>query len=104
MIKKFRDNDFSLLVDESSDKSTIKHLALIARIVNTNYEVDAKFLTLIPITDGSAKVLYEKTVEYFNEKEIPYKKNMLGFASDGANVMFGGNNSMVTHLKSDIPT
>ncbi|CAH1977514.1 unnamed protein product [Acanthoscelides obtectus] len=103
LIKNLRENEFALLVDESTDKSTIKHLALIARLVNTNYEVEDKFLTVIPITDGSAKVLYQKTVEYFNEKEIPYKKNLLGFASDGANVMFGGNNSMITHLKNDIP-
>ncbi|KAK9892673.1 hypothetical protein WA026_021526 [Henosepilachna vigintioctopunctata] len=74
-----------------------------ARLVNTNYKVEDKFLTLIPITDGTAKVLYQKTIEYFNEKEIPYKRNMLGFASDGANVMFGGNNSMMTNLKNDIP-
>ncbi|CAH1966103.1 unnamed protein product [Acanthoscelides obtectus] len=85
LIKNLRENEFALLVDESTDKSTIKHLALIARLVNTNYEVEDKFLTVIPITDGSAKVLYQKTVEYFNEKEIPYKKNLLGFASDGAN-------------------
>ncbi|CAG9793241.1 unnamed protein product [Diatraea saccharalis] len=103
LIKNLREKEFALLVDESTDKSAIKHLALIARLVNTNYEVGDKFLTVIPITNGSAKVLYQKTVEYFNEKEIPYKKNLLGFASDSANVMFGGNNSMITHLKNDIP-
>lgn len=103
LIKNLRENEFALLVDESTDKSAIKHVALIPRPVNTNYEVEVKFLPVIPITDGSAKVLYQKTVEYFNGKEIPYKKNLLGFASDGANVMFGRNNSMITHLKNDIP-
>ncbi|CAG4940747.1 unnamed protein product [Parnassius apollo] len=85
LMQNLKENYFSLLVDESTDKSAIKHLALIARVVNTNYEVEDKFLTLIPITEGSAKVLYDKTIEYFNEKGIPYKENMLGFASDGAN-------------------
>ncbi|XP_026465882.1 uncharacterized protein LOC113369316 [Ctenocephalides felis] len=101
--EKLRENEFALLVDESTDKSAIKHLALITRIVNANYEVEDKFLTLIAITDGSAKALHTKIVEYFEEKEIPYKKNLLGFASDGANFMFGANNSLVTYLKNDIP-
>ncbi|GBP28215.1 hypothetical protein EVAR_19063_1 [Eumeta japonica] len=57
LIKNLRENDFALLVDESTDKSIIKYLASIARIVNTNYEVEDKCLTVISITDGSTKVL-----------------------------------------------
>lgn len=37
------------------------------------------------------------------KKKIPYKENLIGFASDGANVMVGMHNSVVSRLKSEIP-
>lgn len=37
------------------------------------------------------------------DEGIPYKKNMIGFASDGASVMMGAHNSLASRLKSDIP-
>ncbi|KAL0879262.1 hypothetical protein ABMA27_003042 [Loxostege sticticalis] len=91
IVEMLQNNCFALLVDESTDKSTIKHLALVVRI------------TLIPIEDGTATALYGKIVEYFVEKNISYKSNMIGFASDGANVMFGDKHSLVTLFKNDIP-
>lgn len=103
LVEKLQNNVFSLLADESTDKSTIKHLAIIVRTVKSDYTVEDRFLTMILIVDGTAKVLHAKIVEYFTEKGIPYKSNMLGFASDGANVMFGGHHSLVTSLKNDIP-
>lgn len=103
IIQMLQNNCFALLVDESTDKSTIKHLALVARIVKLDFSVEDRFLTLIPIVDGTATALYGKIVEYFVEKNIPYKSNMIGFASDGANVMFGDKHSLVTLFKNDIP-
>ncbi|XP_039969719.1 uncharacterized protein LOC120781553 [Bactrocera tryoni] len=103
IIEMLQNNCFALLVDESTDKSTIKHLALVARIVKLDFSVEDRFLTLIPIVDGTATALYGKIVEYFVEKNIPYKSNMIGFASDGANVMFGDKHSLVTLFKNDIP-
>lgn len=32
---------------------------------------------------------------------IPYKENLIGLASDGANVMAGQNNSVMTRLKAE---
>lgn len=37
------------------------------------------------------------------QHNIPYKKNLVGFASDGANVMFGANNSVKKLLENDVP-
>lgn len=53
-IKNLRENEFPLLIDESIDTSIIKHLALIARLVNTNFEVENTFVIAIPIIDCSA--------------------------------------------------
>jgi len=38
----------------------------------------------------------------FLENNIPYKENMIGYASDGANNMVGVNNSLKTKLTNDI--
>lgn len=45
-------NKFSLIVDESTDKSKTKHLALIAR-TSIEFNVKDNFLCLLPIMDGS---------------------------------------------------
>ncbi|CAH2100904.1 unnamed protein product [Euphydryas editha] len=76
LIENLRENNFSLLVDESPDKSTIKHLALIVRTVDDNFQVEDRFLTLIPIEDGTATALHGKIIEYFSEKNISYKTNV----------------------------
>lgn len=78
-------------------------MALVLRTVNSDFQIEDRFLTLIPVKDGTAKTLHGKIIEYFTEKGISYKSNMLGYACDGANVMFGGNHSLVSLLKSDIP-
>lgn len=38
------------IIEEISDKSTIKQVTLITRVVNFDYKVEDKFLILIPIT------------------------------------------------------
>ncbi len=47
--------------------------------------------------------LYEEIVQFFQQNEIPYQKNMVGFASDGASVLMGSRSSVKTLLKNDIP-
>ncbi|XP_065213012.1 uncharacterized protein LOC135840413 [Planococcus citri] len=39
----------------------------------------------------------------FLKYEVPYTTNMVGFAADGANVMFGAHNSVATMFKRDVP-
>jgi hypothetical protein len=40
---------------------------------------------------------------FFEEENIPFKENMIGFASDGANVMMGIHHSVSTELRKCIP-
>lgn len=93
---------FSLIVDESTDKGCVKHLCLIARTM-MNEDIQDCFLGLIPVQDGSADVLHANIVNFFEENNIPYKNNMLGFAADGANAMLGPHHSLSSLLKNDIP-
>lgn len=93
---------FSLLVDESTDKGATKHLALVVRLLQNNLTVDL-FLTLIPIVDASSQHLYQAIKQFFHDHNIPYLKNMIGFAADGANVMMGGNQSVAKLIIDEIP-
>ena len=95
-------NKFSLIVDESTDKAKIKHLALITR-TSIKFDIKDDFLCLLPVTDGTAVTLHKKIVDFFNLENIPYQENMVGFASDGANTMFGEHNSLCSLFSKEIP-
>ncbi|GLV45964.1 hypothetical protein CBL_02914 [Carabus blaptoides fortunei] len=100
----FRKKKFFLIVDESTDRSTIKHLCLGVRYCNDSYNTQDNFLTLVPLSEADAVTVYNHIVQFFNENEIPYKANLIAFASDGANVMMGANHSLMALLKNDIPS
>lgn len=53
--------------------------------------------------DARAQDIFDKITKYFEDKQIPYKENLIGFASDGANVMTGKHNSVMSRLKEEIP-
>lgn len=94
---------FSLVIDESTDLSTIKHLCLVARYVGKNNQIRDSFLALIPVSSADATTLHESILKFFIDNTIPYKENLIGFASDGANVMMGQRHSVMVLLKSEIP-
>lgn len=91
-----------MIVDESTDKSTTKHLALITRTA-VDFNVEDQFLCLIPVIDGTATALHNACKEYFDKENIPYRENMIGFAADGANTMFGSHHSLSTLFANEIP-
>lgn len=47
--------------------------------------------------------IYESIVKVFEENNIHYKQNMIGFAADGANVMTGNRHSVAKMLQKDCP-
>jgi hypothetical protein len=97
-----RTNKFTLIVDESTDKGCTKHLAVVVRLKQSGITKDA-CLTLIPIVDGTADTLFTSIKNILIKHGIPYKENLVGFAADGANVMMGGNYSLSTLLKNEVP-
>jgi len=48
----------------------------------------------VQVSHGTAQGLYDTIIMFFNKNNINYKKNLVGFASDGANVMFGNHHSV----------
>jgi hypothetical protein len=53
-------------------------------------------------TQGTAQHLYDVIIETFVKKDIPLK-NIVGFASDGCNVMMGEHNSVASRLRNECP-
>ncbi|CAK1542642.1 unnamed protein product [Leptosia nina] len=102
LIEILQKNKFSLIVDESTDRSSIKHLALIVRTA-VDFHVEDSSLCLIPVVDGTATALHNACTKHFEEKNIPYKENMVGFAADGTNSMFGQHHSLSKLFAKDIP-
>lgn len=87
--------------DESTNKSSVKHLAIVTRIVDTDsYEVRDEFAGLIKVNNATAQSIFESVINFFLSYDIPYKSNLVGFASDGANVMFGEHHSVNTLFSS----
>jgi hypothetical protein len=55
------------------------------------------------VNSATSQALYDLVINFFDENNILYKKNMIGYASDGANNMMDSHNSLATKLKKDIP-
>lgn len=65
------------------------------------FKISLQGLILVP--DQTADGLYTAIVTFFNDNNIPYKENMVGFASDGASVMFRSKQGIAQKFRSDIP-
>lgn len=93
---------FSILIDENTDIGLKKSLCLLVRYVTATAKVNITLLELIDLDarDCSAKNVYNKFKQCLNEKDIPIN-NIIGFASDGAAVMVGSENSFKSRLEKD---
>ncbi|XP_016660748.1 uncharacterized protein LOC107884008 [Acyrthosiphon pisum] len=77
---------------------------LVRYVSPANGLVRTELLELISLdaTDCSAAKIYNAFKNCLTAKNIPLA-NIIGLASDGANVMVGKNNSFFSHLKCDVP-
>lgn len=104
LISKIKTKYFSILIDESTDKSSIKHLAIIVRMIEKYaFVVKDEFCGLKEISVASANDVFKEIIDFFNVNSIPYEDNLIGFASDGAATMFGSRHSVKTLLENEIP-
>lgn len=95
--------NFSILVDESTDLSMDKYLCILVRYICPE---SGKLMTMLlkmlklDATDTTAENIYKQFKQYFIACDIPLF-NIIGLASDGANVMLGKHNSFMTKLMAD---
>lgn len=101
---------FSVLIDESTDISSIKTMCVVVRYYDPKIgRVVSRFWDLIDLFgDGNvdhtttAKRLFEVVIKSFEDSCIPLK-NIVGFGSDGCNTMMGCNNSVSTRFRQLCP-
>lgn len=70
--------EFSLILDESTDKSTLKHLCLVEKYLDDTDVVKDNFFALLPIEEsGTSDAIYTLIKDYFVQNNIDYKTNMI---------------------------
>lgn len=93
---------YSLIIDEQTDLSTIKHLVLIARFYDINIQkTHDQLLNLLQVKDCTAQGIYSSMINFFAMNGI-HIENWIGFASN-ASVMMGGKGSVKATLETRIP-
>ncbi|KAK5648347.1 hypothetical protein RI129_003239 [Pyrocoelia pectoralis] len=106
-------NKFSLIIDESTDIAAIKTLCVCVRFFYaTNEKITTLYWKLIQIFSGNdpdqanegatAERLFTEITKAIESHNIPMT-NIIGFASDGCNSMFGKRNSVSSRLKEALP-
>lgn len=101
VISALRNKKFSLIVDETTDVSMVKSLVLVARYVDSARVVQDRFTALLELTKVDARSIFNLIKEFFATHEIPLK-NLIGLATDGANVMAGDLGGLKALLSAEI--
>lgn len=94
---------FSLILDETTDISTSKCLALLTRYYCKEEEktIDALF-GLIELDKTTADAIFSAVTCYLQKYDIPLT-NIIGFASDNASVMMGYLNGVKAKFENLVP-
>ncbi|XP_036321125.1 LOW QUALITY PROTEIN: zinc finger MYM-type protein 6-like [Rhagoletis pomonella] len=101
IVRKLKSSKFSLIVDETTDLSTKTCLVLVVRYFDKlTQRVYDSVLSLIELKNCDASSIYDAIKQFFCEQGIPLK-NIIGLATDGANVMAGQLNGLRAKLKPD---
>lgn len=104
IVEIWRENKFSLMIDESTDISVTQILAVMVRFYDKKkFRVTDALLDIIEVEDASAEGLYKVVKELFQSKNIPLT-NIIGFASDNCSAMMGVHNGFQARLKEDVPS
>ena len=90
-VSALRSRMFSMIIDETTDLSTIKQLAVLATYFDMQTFAPKYFLLdMVEIVDGTAN-------------GILFGSNIMGYSSDTTNVMFGEHNSVSQMLRAEYP-
>ena len=93
---------FSTIIDETTDVSTRKQLAIVTCYFDTKcFQSKQILLDMAEVEDSTAEGIYSAFKGVFQTLNIPMD-NIIGYSSDTTNVMFGAHNSVSQLLKSDV--
>lgn len=103
LIEEIGDSPYSIIIDESTDLSTLKVLCIMVRFFShKRRQVVTTFYRILKIVECDAKNVHKVIVEQF-EKDGLKLENMVGIGVDGANVMVGKYNSVTAIFKRKLP-
>ena len=91
-------NQFTIMLDESTDEAIRSMLAVIARVVDDDGKVENDFLTLLQLKRCDAHSIFTAVHDYLNEKDISMSKIRFS-GMDGCSTMLGEHNGVTTHFK-----
>ncbi|MCO5610840.1 hypothetical protein L7F22_065082 [Adiantum nelumboides] len=96
---------FSLLVDETTDRSLEKHLIVYITFLAQAGLSSCKneFLKLELVADGCAQTKYDALVKIINDMGLDMKRRLVGIATDGDSSMLGCHDGLVAKLTRDVP-
>lgn len=95
------DQRYSIILDESTDVTVNKYLAVLIGYFNGTVIVN-DFLGLIEVERATAVDLYSSLSVFFLKINLPVK-NMLALGTDGGTNLCGKNHSVYTLLKEVVP-
>jgi hypothetical protein len=102
-ITELKSHKFSLIVDETTDRTQKSQLAILVTYFNsTTFKMDNYLIDIVQLDDGKADTIYKAIVECFEQKGIPME-NIIGFCADTCNVMFGAYHSVAQMLVANYP-
>lgn len=90
---------YGVMIDEYTDVSRRKHLAIVCRYVDCNGSSKLAFLHDSSLENGKGETIYKAMKKYLESAEIPLE-NMTSFVSDGAPAMVGKNTGVVAFLRA----
>ena len=103
MVKNLRNNMFSIIIDEATDRSSKKQLAILATCFDVDdFKTEYFLLDMVECSNSSARCIYSTIKQAFNEHDIAME-NIIGYSSNITNVIFGKNNSLVKLQTSEFP-
>ena len=100
-LQKVRDAEqFTILLDESTDEANRAELAVIARLVDSNGKIENHFLTLIPLSRCDALSIFTAVYDYLKNNNIDMTRVRFS-GMDGCSTILGHHNGVTVHFKEN---
>ena len=100
-LQKVRDAEqFTILLDESTDEAKRAELAVIVRLVDSNGKIENHFLTLIPLSRCDALSIFTAVYDYLKNNNIDMTRVRFS-GMDGCSTMLGEHNGVTVHFKEN---
>ncbi|XP_044745067.1 uncharacterized protein LOC123306930 [Coccinella septempunctata] len=94
---------YSIIIDESTDISTTKVLGIAIKYFSEKDQmVKTRFLCSVDLQGETAEHLFGAMKVALEERDLHFK-NMIGFAADTTNVIFGEKSGVVAKIKEQNP-